>query len=466
MRRIITPILLTCFALATLPAAAEDEEPLFRVQPLTDKILVLTEITPWESNHVVIDSAKGLVLVDPGHSALMGRLIRDAVRRELGRDHFAYVIDTHGHWGHAWGNAAFSEAVVIGHEQAAASIEADAANLAQRAEFIRGQLAQVEARLDELDPASEEAAEARLQRDHFDRIARGLDETDFVVRPPSLTFSDRLQLDLGNLRLDLRFLGAGHSLSDIVIMIPEEKVLLLGCFFLARGSLPYFGTRPQLDPDRWLETFGDLLSDETAIDYVVLGQHSIWSREQLDAMRGYIAHLWSGVKTLEAEGVDFETILKRLELPPEHDPLRQFGATEEELEQMRRFETTALWRQLKESAAIEVAAALDRDGTAAAVALFHVMASNQGTDVYFDENEFNLLGYRLLGLGRIDDAIAVFQLNVEQFPESWNVYDSLGEAHAAKGNTERAIELYKRSVEINPQNTNGVDAIKRLESQL
>ncbi|MEJ2582930.1 MAG: MBL fold metallo-hydrolase, partial [Acidobacteriota bacterium] len=464
--RIITPLLLACFALSSFPVAADNQEPLFRVQRLTERVFVFTEITPWESNHVVIDSAKGLVLVDPGHSTLMGRLIRDAVRRELGRDRFAYVIDTHGHWGHAWGNAAFPEAVVIGHQQAAESIKTDAPNLTRRAEFIRGQLAQLEARLNELDPDSEETAAVQLQRDHFDRIARGLDETDFVVRPPSLTFSDRLQLDLGNLRLDLRFLGAGHSLSDIVIMIPEEKVLLLGCFFLARGSLPYFGTGPQLDPDRWLETLRDLLNDDTAVDRVVLGQHSIWSREQLDAMRGYIAHLWSGVKTLEAEGVDLETISTRLVLPPERDPLRQFGATEEELERMRQFETTALWRQLKESAATEVGAALDRDGAAAAVALFHVMASNQGTDVYFDENEFNLLGYRLLGQGRIDDAIAVFQLNVERYPQSWNVYDSLGEAYAAKGNTERAIELYKRSVEINPQNTNGVDAIKRLESQL
>ena len=84
--------------------------------------------------------------------------------------------------------------------------------------------------------------------------------------------------------------------------------------------------------------------------------------------------------------------------------------------------------------------------------------------MYFDEAELNLLGYRYLGEGRVDDAIAVFEINVEHFPESWNVYDSLGEAYAAKGDTGRAIELYGRSVEINPDNTNGFQAIERLRA--
>jgi glyoxylase-like metal-dependent hydrolase (beta-lactamase superfamily II) len=450
---------------ATPSVAQEDMAPLFRVRRLTDRVLVLTQISPWESNHVVIESAGGLVLVDPGHSALMGRMIREAVAREIGSGRFAYVIDTHGHWGHAWGSDAFPEATTVGHERAAETMRNDAANRERQAEFFRRQVERTRARLAELDPAGEEAAAARLEREHYERAVRGLEETGFEVKPPRLTFSDRLRLDLGDLTLEMKFLGAGHSDSDIAVLIPEEKILLLGCFFLERGPLPLFGAQPVLEPDRWLEVLGSILDGDVEIEHVVLGQYSVWPRERLVALRDYIAWLWSGVQALDAEGVDLEQAMARLPIPPQLDFIRRAGASEEDLARYHRYETTALWRQLRESAAAMVEQAIAEEDAEAGVARYRELAAGKSTEVYFDENEFNLLGYRLLGQGRIDEAIVVFRLNVERYPDSWNVYDSLGEAFAARGDTERAIELYRRSVELNPDNTNGIEAIRRLEAR-
>jgi glyoxylase-like metal-dependent hydrolase (beta-lactamase superfamily II) len=464
MRCYTVALLIALLAVVASPAPAGDPESPFRVQRLTDRVLVFTERSPWESNHVVIVGAEGLVLVDPGHTELMGRLIRRAVREELGRDRFAYVIDTHGHWGHTWGNAAFPEAVVVGHERAIEAMEADALNRERQARFFRGQLEEVEGRLAELEAESEEAGVARLRRDHFDLIARGLSATGFTVEPPRLTFSERLRLDLGDLGLEMHYLGRGHSDSDIVVLIPEEKVLLLGCFFLEQGPLPVFGTQTTLDPARWLEVLDGLLEDPQAIEHVVLGQHSIWSRERLVAMRDYIGLLWSEAQELDERGVDLETAIRGVPLPPALDFLRRAGATDEDLDRFHRFEFTALWRQLKESAAATVERAFDEGGAEAGMARGRELMARDDPDVYFDEAELNRLGYRFLGQGRLDEAIAVFRLNVERFPDSWNVYDSLGEAHAAKGETERAIELYRRSVELNPDNTNGVQALERLSA--
>ena len=466
MRRFPLLVLAVSVVLAAIPATGEEPALPFRVQRLSERVLVFTQISPWESNHVVIIGEDGMVLVDPGPTPLMGRLIRKAVAAELGDDRFAYVIDTHGHWGHTWGNAAFPEALVIGHEQAARTIEADRANLERRAEFFRGQLEQTELRLGELDAASEEARELQIERDHYDRAVRGLGESSFEVQPPRLTFSDRLGLDLGDLSLEMIFLGRGHSQSDIAVLIPEEKVLLIGCFFLEQGPLPVFGTQTVLEPERWLEVFGSFLEDEDAIEHVVLGQHTVWPRDQLVAMRDYIAELWSGVKVLDAEGVDFETAIGRLPQPGELEFLSEAGASEEDLTRYHRYEATALWRQLKESAAAEVEQAINEAGPEAGVALFRQLVARNDPEIYIDENEFNLLGYRFLGQDRVDEAIAVFQLNVDHFPDSWNVYDSLGEAYAVKGDTERAIELYRRSVEINPDNTNGVAALERLRAEV
>jgi glyoxylase-like metal-dependent hydrolase (beta-lactamase superfamily II) len=463
MRRIpVLPLIAAVFFASISAAVAETDLP-FAVHRLSERVLVLKELSPWESNHVVIVGERGLALIDPGHSAVMGRLIREAVARELGRDRFAYVIDTHGHWGHTWGNAAFPEALVIGHEAAAREIAADAANRERRAEFIRNQLAAAEEQLAGLDPDTAEAGAARLQRDHLERIVRGLEEPGFAVVPPQLTFNDRLGLDLGDLELEMIFLGRAHSDSDIAVLIPEEKILLLGCFVFEQGPLPIVGGQAQLelDPERWLAVLGELLADPEAIEHVVLGQHSVWPRENLVALRDYLADLWAQLQALDDEGVGFETALGRLPFPPPLDFVRAAGATEKQLSEYQRTQAWALWRQLKQSAAATLGEAADRGGAAALAARARELADDP--DVAFDEAELNLLGYRLLLAGRLDEAIAVLELNVEHFPGSWNVYDSLGEAVATKGDIARAIALYRRSIELNPDNANGVRALAHLE---
>ncbi|MDY7093414.1 MAG: SMP-30/gluconolactonase/LRE family protein [Acidobacteriota bacterium] len=66
----------------------------------------------------------------------------------------------------------------------------------------------------------------------------------------------------------------------------------------------------------------------------------------------------------------------------------------------------------------------------------------------------NLFGYGLLRGDQVDRALAVFELNAELFPQSFNVWDSLAEAHRKAGHREKAIELYRKSLELNPQNNN------------
>jgi CubicO group peptidase (beta-lactamase class C family) len=98
-----------------------------------------------------------------------------------------------------------------------------------------------------------------------------------------------------------------------------------------------------------------------------------------------------------------------------------------------------------------------------AVARYRELKEKSRAQYDFREPELNRLGYQLLQRGRVDDAIQIFQLNVQEYPNSWNVYDSLGEAYAAHGDRDLAIKTYKKSIELNPKNTNGVDALKRLE---
>ncbi len=82
-----------------------------------------------------------------------------------------------------------------------------------------------------------------------------------------------------------------------------------------------------------------------------------------------------------------------------------------------------------------------------------------------DESSINDLGYLLLGEKKFDQAIGVFRFNVEHFPDSWNTYDSLGEAYMAKGETELAIEYYRKSLKLNPDNEGAKENIKKMEGR-
>ena len=79
------------------------------------------------------------------------------------------------------------------------------------------------------------------------------------------------------------------------------------------------------------------------------------------------------------------------------------------------------------------------------------------------EEHINNLGYGLLQRKKTAEAIAVFKLNVELYPQSWNVYDSLGEAYMVNGEKEKAIAHYKKSLELNPGNANGAMMLKKLQ---
>ena len=79
------------------------------------------------------------------------------------------------------------------------------------------------------------------------------------------------------------------------------------------------------------------------------------------------------------------------------------------------------------------------------------------------EHSLNELGYRLLYGGHEQDGITVFRRNVQEYPNSSNVYDSLGEAYANTGQKELAIENYEKSLQLDPKNENAKERLKKLK---
>ncbi|MGD2086181.1 MAG: serine hydrolase [Candidatus Aminicenantes bacterium] len=81
----------------------------------------------------------------------------------------------------------------------------------------------------------------------------------------------------------------------------------------------------------------------------------------------------------------------------------------------------------------------------------------------FTQAELNRLGHELLQMKDIKSAIQVFKLNVELNPDSFNVYDSLGEAYMENGDIQLAIDNYKKSLELNPRHKHAEEQLKKME---
>ncbi|HEV2765651.1 MAG TPA: alpha/beta fold hydrolase [Pyrinomonadaceae bacterium] len=109
---------------------------------------------------------------------------------------------------------------------------------------------------------------------------------------------------------------------------------------------------------------------------------------------------------------------------------------------------------------------LREQGVEAAVRRYHELKKTAADRYDFAEAELNNFGYELLFTGRVKEAVEIFKLNVAAYPEAFNTYDSLGEAYLADGQRDLAVKNYKRSLELNPQNTNAVDVLKRIGEQV
>lgn len=115
-----------------------------------------------------------------------------------------------------------------------------------------------------------------------------------------------------------------------------------------------------------------------------------------------------------------------------------------------------------ESPAMVFTRALVRNGIDSALVKYQELTQKIPARDIMPEYAMNSLGYQLLGKKRIDEAIQIFKLNVSAFSESWNVYDSLGEAFMENGDKELAIQHYEKSLQLNPDNANGAKILKRL----
>ncbi len=114
----------------------------------------------------------------------------------------------------------------------------------------------------------------------------------------------------------------------------------------------------------------------------------------------------------------------------------------------------------KKSVAKDLLGVIEKEGIGAGIAHYNTIKDSKAYDL--NEREMNGIGYQLMGSGKLEAAAKVFKLNIDAFSKSSNVYDSYGEALMKLGKNDLAIENYKKSVELNPNNQSAIDYLKEL----
>jgi CubicO group peptidase (beta-lactamase class C family) len=119
--------------------------------------------------------------------------------------------------------------------------------------------------------------------------------------------------------------------------------------------------------------------------------------------------------------------------------------------------------KIKKSTARHFGETLLDKGPAAALIRFNELRADE--NYYLDEREINILGYEFLFNEYPAQALESFKLNVLLFPNSFNVYDSYGEALAANGKKAEAILMYRKAIALNPKSEGSIRALQRLEQE-
>ncbi len=112
---------------------------------------------------------------------------------------------------------------------------------------------------------------------------------------------------------------------------------------------------------------------------------------------------------------------------------------------------------------LEFFSILNSQGVDAAVHYFYKKRTLEPDVILFEEGEMNALGYQFLQKNEVKIAIKLFKLNVVVYSNSFNVYDSLGEAYMRDGQRDLAIQNYRKSLELNPNNNNTREKLKELK---
>jgi len=224
------------------------------------------------------------------------------------------VINTHFHFDHAHGNQIFAPNVqIIGHEFTRRMLLSNSIGMPLYQNYVTGLPGQIDGLRKRIASEADAAAKAKLQTQLQVAENNLASQKELKPTPPNVTLATQMTLYRGSREIQIRFLGRGHTAGDVVVLLPNEKVVMTGDF-LTSGLSNMSDSYPEewvtsldalkkLDFDTVLPGHGDAFTDKAKIDY----------------FQAYLRDVWSEVSRLKKEGVSAEEAAKRADLTKHKD---------------------------------------------------------------------------------------------------------------------------------------------------
>ena len=297
-----------------MDARAQSTAPLVsgahRFEKIADGIYYATTsgIMQVGANSPIIVADNETVVIDSGTSPAAGRALIQDVRAVTDKP-IKYVIDSHFHYDHLFGNQVFGPDVqIVGHDHTRERLKANTLEqftflnsvrpIPQRVDALRQRIAQ------ERDPQQK----ATLEQQVMSALAYQEQVKEVRQTPPNLTFDNTMALYRGGREMHLMYLGRGHTDTDVVTFLPRERIVATGD--LMESVISYMGDSY---PEEWIQTLEKL----KALDFdTVLPGHGVpfKGKERITAFQDYLRDLLKQVEALRRQGVSAEDAAQKIDL--------------------------------------------------------------------------------------------------------------------------------------------------------
>lgn len=267
-------------------------------------------VTGRVANMAVLRTSAGLVIVDTLISPLHAREARGALAQRFPGAPIRYVINSHYHLDHHWGNQSYPEAIVLAHRR---TCERMSSTLVGAAELLRGaeELTKIRERLAAAPSVEEEGAKLAAELARWEtRHAR---YAGFRLREPDLCLAGDTTLRVGGKTIELLHLGAGHTDGDLVVRFVEDEVVVTGDLVFS-GAFPVIDLDGGVDLTNWVTALEALARGAGKRSFVP-GHGAPGGVEIVRAQAEYLSALWSGVRAAQAAGLELALAEASIELP-------------------------------------------------------------------------------------------------------------------------------------------------------
>jgi glyoxylase-like metal-dependent hydrolase (beta-lactamase superfamily II) len=219
------------------------------------------------------------------------------------------VINTHFHFDHAHGNQIFDPTVqIIGHEFTRRMLLSNSIGMPLYQNYVNGmpnQIADLKKRIAETADA---AAKAKLQTQLSVTENNLASQKELRPTPPNVTLNTQMTIFRGKREIQIRYLGRGHTAGDLVVYLPNEKVVITGDFLTSGLS-----NMSDSFPTEWADSLDAL--KKLDFDTVMPGHGEAFTdKAKIDYFQAYLRDVWTEVSRLKQQGVSAEEAAKRADL--------------------------------------------------------------------------------------------------------------------------------------------------------